>query len=84
MYLTSQKFLTTIEDIFNIAKSLGYTLNGEMFSTDNLTKLAQNYLGSSSAETFNGYISDLMCIQHLAENGVILAPYPLTKIILNN
>lgn len=84
MYLKSQNLLTTIEDIFNIAKSLGYTLNGEMFSTDNLTSLAQNYLGSNSAQTFDGYISDLTCIQHLTQNGVILAPYPLTKMILNN
>ncbi|XP_072382145.1 actin maturation protease [Diabrotica undecimpunctata] len=67
-----------IENLYNTAKLKNYTHNGEMFSINDMTALASEYL-HGEIKIFNGFLDCDVIRNFLLEGGVMLVPYDTAK-----
>ena len=68
-------FEAELTALFNSAKNLSFTSEGEMFSARNLATLAQEFYGLKTSVTDNGIDDIERIINHLLDGNPILVPY---------
>lgn len=73
----------TVHNLYEIAKNRDFTKVGEMFSVQNMTDLAKDFLmGSATAEVYDGDLNDEKIRKFILNGGMLLVPYPFLPIRL--
>lgn len=77
----------TPDELLSIAKSKGYTSNGEMFSCKQMDKLAEEALSLAEIENVNcelryGCLCNSETVKRLLNGAVMLVPYPFKNLFL--
>ncbi|CAG9865296.1 unnamed protein product [Phyllotreta striolata] len=66
----------SVQDIFESAKRLNFTYNGEMFSVLEMAELAAQHLPSDTkVQVYRGHLNNDYIKSFLLEGGVMLVPY---------
>lgn len=66
----------TVNEIFETAKKLNYTYNGEMFSAADMCALTKTFLPNRNIKLHSGNLCDDYIKEFLLEGGCMLVPYP--------
>lgn len=65
-----------VNDLFETAKQANFTIQGEMFSVQDMCELARMKLEGYRVESFRGYLNCDFIKEFLLSGGHMLVPYP--------
>lgn len=80
--LMGNPFEEMVNKIFDYAKKMEFTINGEIFSANFMSSLAEEFLMNRNIELFSGSLNEAKIKEFLLSGGYMLVPYPFIYLYL--
>ncbi len=73
--IKQEKYEEELDNLLTMARSKGFSLQGEMYSAENLAQLAQEFFGLGCRVISDGFVDRHFVISELLKGSAVLVPY---------
>lgn len=77
--LEQQQYKDELDSLLSMARSKGFSLQGEMYSAENLAQLAKEFYGLECRVISDGFADHRYVISELLKGSALLVPYDADK-----
>lgn len=74
-----QQYEEELDNLLIMARSKGFSLQGEMYSAENLAQLAKEFYRLECQVVHDGFVDHLFVISELLKGSAVLVPYDADK-----